>query len=1502
MNTNETATIYLNNGNQLLESGNLEEAIAAYRNAIELNPDLSWSHHNLGEALAKLGKLEEAIAAFRRAIELNPDFSWSYHHLGDVLERQQQWEESVAVFHQAIELNPEHFGSYVGLGNSLEKLGQLDEAIAAYRRGSELNPKADWIQYRLGEVLQQRTQLDLEGAIVSYRRAIELNPDDVQAYRKLLQIDPDNLEVLLLLGKALIKQEQWDEAIAAYRHITELNPDDVQAHYRLGELLIKQGDLEGAINTLRHSLELTPDSDESYYNLGEALSAQGNATEAGLCYYKAFTLNPNNIQAHQKRPKIYDCFAFFNELDVLRIRIEELKDVVDKFILVEATKTFSGNPKPLYYQEFSHEFAEYQDKIIHYVVDDMPEVLNGDRWPLDIHQKDCIIRPLRLIECDDEDIILISDVDEIPRKEKIRDAINLLSDNDFVIFTHDMYHNNLDNFKSQWWCGTVACKYKDFKVRTTNQVRRSDEGYWTPNWKSGDIRKEGFQHPYIEKGGWHLSYFGGAKTRRYKVQSFAHAEGDNSQEKGIPLINFDVARPTNDEESMGKYYYEVRDVEAKDIPDYLKNNIRQYRHFLKPKLTQMALAHADLHLNLASHIYQKQLDIAVNLWRCAMQLNPETGKKKSFLSELSPVDYFQISPQQLFNRSGQLIKNEKGYQLVSFSEHDQIVSFGPYISVPDGVYRVKIDVEMDAVDVKETNNHKIVGFKFDMLTDIGNTLLWEENVYINEPKVEFYIELRDANKLEVRFFSTGQRFAINSIELALLYPLEVDKSSSGNFQEKIGIQLYSENVIKTYHTLLTVNSDTVYRIQPEQLLIKHGHVISSEKGKQIYSPQGNQGLVAFGPYIPVSDGFYRVTIDMEYPQEITLHEGEEKFNAPALEIDVVTNEGRICWHRHSAYTYEEKIVFFIDILNSQDLEVRFWAKHTAFKVNCIEIFLMYTPDNFQKANIYYSNLSQKFQSENKQKLAIIAQGRMVYERIWTHLNQPSPDEINYFDYPEKIDLEEVTEYFNLTSRYKYKLIDLPALNLEENRKYLERLGLLLSNVEKMTQSDFDLETEYISNFSDSPKDRLNQRINLTHPSYQQSLVETGYIYTVCPFSGQILRSNQSFVINHCDGAGKGLGHWLQGFIYRFVATNGNVFYLMTGFCMGERLMLYFPNWELSINLRPTIVQVNPVQSINRLKSYLVSYWQQVKSYIKTEHKTVADVVGLGFNMGHHLWQDLGGIQALLTNGIIQKINKFLVGSGDYFNIKAVFPEIPADKIMEVADVKQVFETVIANNYVALRVNGDCIEEELIRRVFQTALNQCSQDTLINVEQAKQHFPILGIHIRVGSRNWLGMVEGIANIINKLHSNYPNLGLVFSGWSLTGKEDIQSGCWSVIKKEQAKMEEIKALISPKINTYSVIGSTIEETIVWVKIVDSHISPIGSGLTFLSWIANKPGVVHGPREIYGRAEPLYGSSIYRENLQPQIFLSQESVTDREDDSYDCDWQAIHNELVKILTQLD
>ena len=89
---------------------------------------------------------------------------------------------------------------------------------------------------------------------------------------------------------------------------------------------------------------------------------------------------------------IYDCFQFYNEIDILKIRLNVLKDVVDKVVLSESTTTFSGKSKPLYFEENKELFKEFEDKIIHVIVDDTP--MDCDAFKRDSHQKCAVMRGL----------------------------------------------------------------------------------------------------------------------------------------------------------------------------------------------------------------------------------------------------------------------------------------------------------------------------------------------------------------------------------------------------------------------------------------------------------------------------------------------------------------------------------------------------------------------------------------------------------------------------------------------------------------------------------------------------------------------------------------------------------------------------------------------------------------------------------------------------------------------------------------------------------------------------------------------------------------------------------------------------------------------------------------------------------------------------------------------------------------------------------------------------
>ena len=363
MNAEKTAVTHIHEGDHFLESGNLDEAIAAYRRAIELNPDLSWSHHNLGEALAKLGQFEEAIASYRRAIELNPDFSWSYHHLGDALDRQQQWEEAVAAFRKATELNADHFGSYCGLGQSLVKLGQLDEAIAAYRQASILNPDVDWIYGCIANLLQQRRELDLEAAIASYRRAVQLNPNDVQAYRNLLNIQPDNLEIYLDLGNALAQQGDWRGAMDTYQRALQLNPQEALFHNLLGEALEQLGDLNAAVVSYRRAIELHPFfmSDDQ---LGKAL--------AKVSYLEQFP--PDDAAFLQKTNHLSDA-DFVQELFCAYMKRSLDEKGIAGFLEIMQS---SGRSRPQAIAEIIRPSREFQNKCKSF----LPASLEEAHWRL----------------------------------------------------------------------------------------------------------------------------------------------------------------------------------------------------------------------------------------------------------------------------------------------------------------------------------------------------------------------------------------------------------------------------------------------------------------------------------------------------------------------------------------------------------------------------------------------------------------------------------------------------------------------------------------------------------------------------------------------------------------------------------------------------------------------------------------------------------------------------------------------------------------------------------------------------------------------------------------------------------------------------------------------------------------------------------------------------------------------------------------------------------------
>lgn len=282
--------------------------------------------------------------------------------------------------------------------------------------------------------------------------------------------------------------------------------------------------------------------------------------------------------------KVFDSFIFFNELDLLELRLNILNDVVDYFVLTESPFTVSGNEKSLYYQENKDRFSKFNDKIIHNITEDIPNDFSyylvkkpfhtdyGSTDESGIRYIDLPIRFQRAVynrECSaygllkagiaDEDIVMTSDADEIINPHVIEDLDWFDSTCNYVSLQRAFYFK-LNCLYEENWKGTRLCTWKHLKTTTVDRLRT--------NWR------EAYQ---IENAGWHFSFLGDADNVRLKLASYEHTENNISS-------NVDNMEQRIEEglDPIGRSNRLI-DVPIDDsYPEYIINNQEKYTQFIKP--------------------------------------------------------------------------------------------------------------------------------------------------------------------------------------------------------------------------------------------------------------------------------------------------------------------------------------------------------------------------------------------------------------------------------------------------------------------------------------------------------------------------------------------------------------------------------------------------------------------------------------------------------------------------------------------------------------------------------------------------------------------------------------------------------------------------------------------------------------------------------------------------------------------------------------------------------
>jgi beta-1,4-mannosyl-glycoprotein beta-1,4-N-acetylglucosaminyltransferase len=259
---------------------------------------------------------------------------------------------------------------------------------------------------------------------------------------------------------------------------------------------------------------------------------------------------------------IYDCFTLNNELDLLEVRLNTLNEVVDKFVIVESDMTFSGHPKTPYYSISQHRFSQWRDKIIHVLVKDMPQE-TANRWDREFYQRNAISRGL--VGVHPLDLIIVSDVDEIPKPEAIRWARVLDAPTAISMKT---YYYNLESVSDQFLIG--PCCMRPHHNLSPQQLR--------------DRRWEWERY---NEGAWHFSFFpvldwSPVESVQMKIRSFAHGEFDNETYLDAKRLEKVIAG-TVDPFERSEFPMHREPVNP-SLPPYILSNLEKYNKWLPAPL------------------------------------------------------------------------------------------------------------------------------------------------------------------------------------------------------------------------------------------------------------------------------------------------------------------------------------------------------------------------------------------------------------------------------------------------------------------------------------------------------------------------------------------------------------------------------------------------------------------------------------------------------------------------------------------------------------------------------------------------------------------------------------------------------------------------------------------------------------------------------------------------------------------------------------------------------
>jgi tetratricopeptide (TPR) repeat protein len=255
--TADNDVAHLNLGVDLAKKARVDEAIAHYQKALQINPRYAQAHFNLGNALRKKGSVDEEIAQYQMALQIKPNHAQARNNLGNVFDEQGRLDEAIAQFQKALQIQPDYADAHYNLGVSLRKQGRLDEAIAQYQKALQIQPGFAEAEYNLGSVFDQQGRLD--EAITHYQKALQLKPAEPSVQNNLAWVLATCPEASLRDGNKAVELARQANGLTGGENPIVL--------HTLAAAYAEAGRFSEAVETAQHALRLA--------------EAQSNASLAG---------------------------------------------------------------------------------------------------------------------------------------------------------------------------------------------------------------------------------------------------------------------------------------------------------------------------------------------------------------------------------------------------------------------------------------------------------------------------------------------------------------------------------------------------------------------------------------------------------------------------------------------------------------------------------------------------------------------------------------------------------------------------------------------------------------------------------------------------------------------------------------------------------------------------------------------------------------------------------------------------------------------------------------------------------------------------------------------------------------------------------------------------------------------------------------------------------------------------------------------------------------------